>query len=113
MHTCSIGGVDHVGASIGLLSLQFTHLARQVLSGPRIHVPVRINGVGLSFPLRLGLLGLRRRTIRHSDLTASVARIFAVNAKAKEAFLKTAVTLGRPVTIIAAELALAAPAIPR
>jgi hypothetical protein len=43
-------------------------------------------------------------------LTGSVARIFAIIAKAKEAFLKAAVTLGHPVTIIATKLALEAPA---
>jgi hypothetical protein len=46
-------------------------------------------------------------------LTGILARIFPVIAKTKEAFLKAAVALRRPVTVKTAELALAAPATPR
>ena len=101
VHTCSIGGVDLVGAMVGFTSVKLLHLTGQVLCRPRVHVPVGINGVGLSVSLWL----LRRRTISHGDLTGIVAFIFAVIAKTKEASLEALMTLGGPVPIAATKLA--------
>ena len=100
VHTCSIGGVDLVGAMIGFTSVKLPHLAGQMLCRPRVHVLVGINGVGLS----VSLLLLRRGTISHGDLTGIVACIFAVIAKTKEASLEALMTLGGPVPIAATKL---------
>ena len=102
VHTCSIGGVDLVGAVIGLTGVKLPHLARQVLRCPRVHVPVRVDGV------RLGMtLGLRwrRRAISHGHLMRIIARIFAVVAEAEEALLEAAMALGGPVPVKSTQLA--------
>ena len=101
VHTCSIGGVDIVGAMIGFTSVKLPHLARQVLRCPRIHVPVWVDGVGLSVPLLL----LWCRTISHGDLTRVITRILAIIAEAEEAPLEAAMTLRGPMSLNATELA--------
>ena len=101
VHTCSIGGVDLVGAMVGFTSVKLPHLTGQVLCRPRVHVPVGINGVGLSVSLWL----LRRRTISHGDLTSKVACILPVIAKTKKTPLEALVTLRGPVPIATTKLA--------
>jgi hypothetical protein len=73
-----------------------------MLRCPRIHVPMRVNGIGLSVPL-----GLRRRrgAISLGGLTRIVACIPAIIAKPKKALLEATMTLGRPMAIKTAELA--------
>ena len=95
VHTCSIDGVDLVGAMIGFTSMKLPHLARQMLRCPRIHVPVGIDGVGLSVPLLLRW----RRTISHGNLTRKVARVLAIIAETQKTLLKAFMTLRGPVPI--------------
>ena len=101
VHTCSVGGVDLIGTVIGLARMKLPHLIRQMLRRTRVHVPVRINGVGLSMALRL----LRRRAVGHSHLTRSVARILAVISETEETLLKTTMALGGPMSVKTTELA--------
>ena len=80
--------------------VKLPHLARQVLCRPRVHVPVWIDGVGLS----VSLLLLRRRTINHGNLTGKVACVLAIIAKTKKTPLKAFVTLGGLVPLNATQL---------
>ena len=45
VHTFPIGGVNLVGTMIGLTSVKLAHLARQMIRGPSIHVPVGVDVV--------------------------------------------------------------------
>ena len=98
VHTCPIGGVDLVRSLIGFARVELAHLARQMIRGPSIHVPVGVDGEGLSVSLQ----ALRRQEISHDGFTLIVPGVLAVVAESEKTSLESTMTLGGKVAFVPA-----------
>jgi hypothetical protein len=83
---------------IWLASVEVAELIRQVVRSPSIHVPMGVDGEGLGMAVLAVLIIVLRRAIRHSHLALIIPRVLAIIAETEEGPLKTAVTLGCPMT---------------
>jgi hypothetical protein len=87
--------VNLVSAVIRLARVKLAQLMREVLRGPRIHVPMRINGIGLGVSLLLP----RCRLFSQLCLTRVIPRVLAVVVEAQKTLLEATMALRGIVTL--------------